>query len=247
MSAGNAGERLAADLEAGEADATVVVARRAFAIGSPPGPRPEAAPESGLQAQAAPESGPQVHAEVEVDETVVVSRAADETIIVQRTGPAPSIPVDADETVVVARRAAVSGGEREGDGEVADETLAVDRTVVRGTPLPADPRDGVMNAPTRRGRRVAQAPVSDEVLSTAEVGRGPGLLEHYAARPIEVEAPPPRAFADGARATRDPAQTLPSIARRSRRSALVVLAAFASSCVIAAVGLIVVVVLALAG
>ncbi|KQM82145.1 hypothetical protein [Agromyces sp. Leaf222] len=245
MSAVNPRELLAADLEA---DETIVVARRPFTIGAPP-PGPGAEVEPAVEPAAVSEGD-------EFDETIVVSRVpsgaapadphldADETIVVQRTGPAPAAAAaaDADETIVVQRT-----GPAPAAPDAADQTVVVERTVVRATPLPTDAPDGVMNAPTRRGRRVAPAPVSEDVLSTAEVGRGPGLLEHYAARPIEVAAPPLRTFAGGADPTRDPAQALPSVARRSRRSALVVLAAFGSSCVLAVIGLAVVVVLAFAG
>lgn len=184
--------------------------------------------------------------ELEADETVIVARRALPT----ESGDAAAADAagvadpDSDETVVVARRAPAA--DAAADAEV-DQTVVVERTAVRATPLPTDAPDAVMHAPTRRSRRPAPAPVSDEVLRTATHGAGPGLLEHYDARPEIATAPAPRpAIAAGAAPTRDPAQALPSVARRSRRSAVAVLAAFATSCVLAAAGLVVVAVLALA-
>ncbi|GAA1956465.1 hypothetical protein [Agromyces allii] len=239
MTAANPGEVLDAGLEA---DETIVVDRRARITEPPVGDAPEPGRE--------PVDGA-------FDETIVVSRVPAPVPPVP-AGPAAVTPFDLDETIVVERTGTgpvATGPAVDGPagtvpavaGQAAvDDTIVLERTVVRATPLPTDEPDAVMHAPTRRGRRVTPAPVSDDVLSTAEVGAGPGLLEHYAARPIEPAAPrlAPLSYAGGPEPTRDPAQALPSVARSSRRSARVVLAVFAGSCAIAVVGLVVVVVLA---
>ncbi|ANJ25520.1 hypothetical protein [Agromyces aureus] len=260
MTAANPGEVLDTDLEA---DETVVVDRRA-SVGTPPvapaeldetivvsrGPAPIPPPPVGP----APSD---VSSNPELDETIVVDRTTAPTV------PAAVVPVGIDETIVVDRTATGTGPattapattgpaatDLAGIGPAApDDTIVVERTVVRATPLPTDGPDAIMHAPMRRSRRVTPAPVSDDVLRTAEVGTGPGLLEHYAARPLEPTAPrlAAPAYTGGVEPTRDPAQPLPSVARSSRRSAIVVLAAFAGSCVVAVGGLAAVAVLAFVG
>lgn len=200
---------------------------------------------------------------VDLDETVVVgrrpggepeSRLVDETVVVDRRhraeaeraepGGDAGVGVDAevDDTIVVAPGGRASRAD-------AGDTVVVERTVVRPIVLPVGAPDEVMHEPARRERRPGTAPVPVEVLDSAAVGAGPGLLEHYAVRggPVAPPAPPMPFSAGGAAPTRDPATALPSVARRSRRSALLVIVAFAGSCVIAAAGLVVVAVLALAG
>ncbi|MGI9824691.1 hypothetical protein [Agromyces sp. Marseille-Q5079] len=178
--------------------------------------------------------------------TVVVDRGrdadadagtdVDATVVVDRAG-SRSEPSDVDATIVVARL------------EDADDDEAT-RVVAREASAPAltHAAEQIMKAPTRRDRRrPAPAPVSDDVLRTAEPGIGPGLADHYAAREVAVARPAPQpVLPAGPPPTRDTAAGLPSVARRSRRSAAVVLAAFVTACSVTVVGLAVVVVAAVA-
>ncbi|SFR68219.1 hypothetical protein SAMN05428970_0368 [Agromyces sp. CF514] len=198
---------------------------------------------------------------VDLDETVVVgrrpgaepdSRLVDETVVVDRRpraeaeraepGADAGVGGEVDDTIVVAP------GGRAARADAGD-TVVVERTVVRPIALPVGAPDEVMHEPARRERRPGAAPVPVEVLDSAAVGAGPGLLEHYAVRggPVARPVPPMPFSAGGAAPTRDPAAALPSVARRSRRSALLVIIAFAGSCAVAAAGLVVVAVLAFAG
>lgn len=164
------------------------------------------------------------------DATVIVDRDSDATIVVdrgreQRSTGRGGDAADGDATVVVVR---------------SDDDEAT-RVVSRGesAPLLMPAAEQVMKAPTRRDRRrPSRAPVSDDVLRTAEPGIGPGLADHYAAREIAVAEPAPQpVLSAGPPPTREATRTLPSVARRSRRSALVVVAAFAAACAVAVAGL----------
>ncbi|MGW9630023.1 hypothetical protein ACWGST_04925 [Agromyces sp. NPDC055520] len=205
-------------------------------------------------------------AELHDEATVVVVRpagsaAASRDVTVDDV-PVDGVPAD-DATVVVAERTTV----REGSGvpvENSDRAAAdddADATVVVGRGPAADAeatravqRGGrrgqgetrvthrsapVMNTPRRRDRRrPAPAPVSDEVLRSAEVGAGPGLLDRYEVRELaasRVSEPP--ALDPGPAPTRDLAASLPSVERRSRRGAIVSIAAVGAACLIAVAGL----------
>ncbi|MFF2388768.1 hypothetical protein [Agromyces sp. NPDC058104] len=160
--------------------------------------------------------------------TVVVSRVDDETVVVERTVVRGDAGTEAEATVVVPRTSA------------SDEaTVVVDRgdssrrrLTHRGAP--------VMHAPTRRDRRrPAPAPVSEEVLRTAEPGAGPGVLDRYEARAPEASPPPrPPRFAAGPPPTRDTTATLPSVVRRTRRTAVASIAVFAGACLLSVGGLV---------
>ncbi|GAA1839911.1 hypothetical protein [Agromyces salentinus] len=185
--------------------------------------------------------------------TVVVDRGADAdadaTVVVDRTGRTAGAsdgrpdgqPTDdaVDEaTVVVARSDAPA------ETDDAEATRVVVRAERAERAEPAEPAlthaaEQIMKAPTRRDRRrPAPAPVSDDVLRTAEPGIGPGLAGHYAAREVEVPTPSPQPVVPaGPPPTRDATTALPSVARRSRRSAVVVIAAFAAACAVAVAGL----------
>ncbi|UOQ90827.1 hypothetical protein MUN74_07980 [Agromyces endophyticus] len=193
--------------------------------------------------------GPGAGAELDpnVDATVVVRRDDDATIV-------SSAVADPDATIVV-ERGQSQAAPRSGVVDLADPD-ADDATVVVARPAADDDATrvvergeqadrrfthggAVMNAPRRRDRRrPAPAPVSDEVLRTAEPAAGPGPLARYEVRELEASAPaaPPR-FADGPAPTRASADALPSVARRSRRSAAASIAAFAAACVVAVAGL----------
>lgn len=152
-------------------------------------------------------------------------RPEEATVVVDRTGGA-----EVDETRVVDRGASAERAER----GTAAEPLAHP-----AEPL-ATPAEPVLNAPNRRRRRrePAPAPVADEVLRTAEHGPGVGVLDRYPARTGEPLRMPIPELGEGPGPTRDPAAPLPSVARRSRRSAVVSLAAVAVAGVLGLAGLI---------
>lgn len=182
------------------------------------------------------------HEELHDEATVVVRRLDDETVVVDRTGPgeaggelhggthvdAPgNADADADEATVVVARAP----------EPDESTVVVDRS--GSEPALVHQAAPVMHAPTRRGRRrPAPAPVSEEVLRTAEPGAGVGVLDRYEVREPEasVLAVPPR-FEPGPPPSRDTSLALPSVARRTRRAALVSIAVFAVACLVSLAGL----------
>ncbi|GAA2449924.1 hypothetical protein [Agromyces soli] len=187
--------------------------------------------EERARSEATPLGGVDAHDEVE-DATVIVERTA-ERLAGASLEPEPDWdPADADTadrpeeaTVVV---------DRTGGGEV-DETRVVDRgasaeraeaaeraepgTAAEAVVTPAEP---VLKTPDRRRRRrePAPAPVSDEVLRTAEQGPGVGVLDRYPARTGEPLRMPIPELGEGPGPTRDAAAPLPSVARRSRRSAV---------------------------
>lgn len=179
------------------------------------------------------------YADLHDEATVVVSRVDDATVVVERTVVRGEVEAElagaADATVVVPRTSAPD-----------EATVVVDRgdsSKARLTHQGAP----VMHAPTRRDRRrPAPAPVSEEVLRTAEPGAGPGVLDRYEARAPEASPPPrPPRFAAGPPATRDTTTTLPSVARRSRRSAITSIALVAGACLLSVGGLVALAVTAL--
>ncbi|WP_022889620.1 hypothetical protein [Agromyces italicus] len=173
------------------------------------------------------------YADLHDEATVVVSRTDDETVVVDRT--VVRADAAADATVVVPR----SSGPDEA-------TVVVDRADA-SKPRLTHQGASVMRAPTRRDRRrPAPAPVSEEVLRTAEPGAGPGVLDRYEARAPEASPlPSPPRFAAGPPPTRDTTEALPSVARRSRRTAIVSIGVFAGACLISVGGLVALVVTAL--
>lgn len=185
------------------------------------------------------------------DATVIVERTAERLAGASPLADADWDPADADtadrpeEATVVVDRA---GGAEVDETRVVDRGASADRAE-RGTaaePLahPAEPLETpagpVLNAPNRRRRRrePAPAPVADEVLRTAEHGPGVGVLDRYPARTGEPLRMPIPELGEGPGPTRDPAAPLPSVARRSRRSAVVSLAAVAVAGVLGLAGLI---------
>ncbi|MCD5345240.1 hypothetical protein [Agromyces sp. S2-1-8] len=167
------------------------------------------------------------------DATVVIRAAGDPdaTIVVERGHPDAAAPgadaADAaDDATVVVRPADSDDATR-----VVERGDQVKQRLTHGEP--------VMNTPRRRDRRrPAPAPVAEDVLRTAEPGAGPGPLERYEVREIEASAPPaPPRFADGPPATRATDRPLPSVRRRTRRSAAAAIAVFAGACLVAVGGL----------
>lgn len=164
-------------------------------------------------------------ADLHDEATVVVSRDDEQTVVVDRT-----VVRDAgDDATVVVQRAPSPD----------EATVVVDRGDSAATRLTHQGAP-VMHPPRRRDRRrPAPAPVSEEVLRTAEPGAGPGVIDHYPARAPEAPSlPHPPRFAPGPPATRDTTTVLPSVARRSRRGAIVVIAAFAGACLVSVGGLV---------
>ncbi|GAA1518617.1 hypothetical protein BJ978_000869 [Agromyces terreus] len=202
-------------------------------------------------------------ADADADETVLVERDTDATVVVERTpreaqGHGPDADADAengdgddadaDATVVVARDSAPVDDTEPDTEPDTDATRVVVREQSAKPPL-THPAEQIMKTPTRRDRRrPAPAPVSEDVLRTAEPGIGPGLAGHYPARDLPVAAPAPLPeLTAGPPPTRDPSTALPSVARRSRRSAVVSIAAFATACAITVAGIGAVVVAAVTG
>jgi len=133
-------------------------------------------------------------------------RPEEATVVVDRTGGG-----EFDETRVVDRGASAERAER---AERAEPGTAAEAVVT-----PAEP---VLKTPDRRRRRrePVPAPVSDEVLRTAEHGPGVGVLDRYPARTGEPLRMPIPDLGEGPGPTRDASAPLPSVARRSRRSAV---------------------------
>ncbi len=177
-----------------------------------------------------------------VDEaTVVVERTGERTghpvdeatVVVERTGERTGHPVDA-ETVVV-ERTGERGGAPTQPSDAADEATAIRQSA--SGPAMAHPAASVMNAPTRRSRRsLKPAPVSDDVLQTAEHGPGAGVLDAYPSRPAEPLRMPIPDLGAGPAPTRDVHHELPSVAKRSRRTAIIGLAAIGGAVVVGLAG-----------
>jgi hypothetical protein len=186
------------------------------------------------------EPGAVGNADDAVDATVVVERTRVRRSEPHAGGASAAAPDDVDEaTIVVARAGDVEADTEPDDTEPDDEAT---RVVVRGEsakPPMTHPAEQIMKAPTRRDRRrPAPAPVSEDVLRTAEHGIGPGLADQYTARELPIATPAPQPVLEaGPPPTRDAEAALPSVARRSRRSAVVAIAAFATACAVTVVGL----------
>jgi hypothetical protein len=149
---------------------------------------------------------------------------AEETVLVDREAEAETVIVDrADRTVVVDRDAPLGGA-------VSDGTGAVTRT--RGRPAEAP-----MVPSGRRRRGIAMPPVAPGFGRGAIDAVGPGAVATYEPRAIP-DAPESPAPLPGMEATRVPAPSMPSVARRTRRGGMVTLAVFAASCVVSVGGLI---------
>lgn len=156
------------------------------------------------------------------------------TVVVERTGERRGHPIDA-ETVVVERTGEPSGHASTHPVEPGDEATVVRQSSSR--PAKAHPAASVMHAPTRRSRRSPKpAPVPDEVLRTAEHGPGAGVLDAYPSRPAEPLRMPIPDLGEGPAPTRDTGRELPSVAKRSRRTAVIGLAAVGAAAVVGLVG-----------
>jgi hypothetical protein len=185
------------------------------------------------------ESAAGAEATYPIDEATVVVERTGERGPFAGQGAAPAggaesaYPID-EATVVVERT-----GERSGPGPATDADA---ETVVRQSssrPAKTHPGASVMHAPTRRSRRTpAPAPVSDDVLRTAEHGPGAGVLDAYPSRPAEPLRIPIPDLGEGPAPTRDVQHALPSVSRRSRRTAVIGLAAVGAAAVVGLAGFI---------
>lgn len=173
------------------------------------------------------------------DATVVVDRGDDATVVVSRHVASVDEEGSDDATVVVSRAADAAAEADVADADVP--TVVVDRSASK--PPLAHEAAAVMRAPTRRDRRrPAPAPVSEAVLRTVEPGAGPGVLDRYEAREPEASRlPEPPRFEPGAPSTRDTTVALPSVERRTRRTAIVSMAVFAGTCLLSLGGLVAIV------
>lgn len=244
---------------ADEVEATVVVTRRALRGIRNGGDDRAAELDAGEEFDAG-EDFVEVEATVVVDRTGQTPHVGDDeveaTVVVDRSGAAPH--PELDEATVVVERTGERGGAAAGsdpgsdagesDAAAATDLAATDlaatdlaATVDRSASKPsmAHPAASVMHAPTRRSRRTpSRAPVSDAVLNTAEQGPGVGVLERYPSRPAEPLRIPVPDLGEGPAPTRDPERTLPSVARRTRRSALIGLGAVVLAAVLGAAGIV---------
>ncbi|WP_010202230.1 hypothetical protein [Salinibacterium sp. PAMC 21357] len=169
----------------------------------------------------------------EVDEaTVVVARHRDEadesTVVVNRHAPDP------EATVVVAAKPRLTESEADivaDDDDGADDDPEATRAVDRGN------QRALKKAPPRRRGTLRPAPVSVEMLDRAVPAAGPGAIATYASR--EILSPPLAGNIDtGAAIARENPAALPSVARRSARTALITFGSVAASIVVAVGGLI---------
>jgi hypothetical protein len=199
--------------------------------------------ERGRSEVAPPSAAAAAYDEVE-DATVIVERTAERPAGASLAPDPDWDPAEAD-TADRPEEATVIVDRTGGAGEV-DETRVVDRGASAeradraAEPEPvASPAEPVMHAPARRRRREpAPAPVPDEVLRTAEQGPGVGVLDRYPARTGEPLRMPIPELGEGPGPTRDAAAPLPSVARRSRRSAVGALVAVGVAGVLGVAGLI---------
>lgn len=154
-----------------------------------------------------------------VEETPAVDPEA-ETVVVDREAEAETIVVDrVDRTVVVDR------------GPAPDGTVAVTRERAKA------PAAGPAIPTGRRRRGMTMPPVAPGFGRGAVDAVGPGAVATY--EPREIPGPPVDPLVlPGVEATRAPAPAMPSVARRDRRTGMIVLGVFAASCLVSVAGLI---------
>ncbi|MGN6274116.1 MAG: hypothetical protein ACTHMQ_13615 [Protaetiibacter sp.] len=193
---------------------------------------------------------------VDVEDTVVVDRAAasEDTVAVDRSS-------TGEDTIVVDRRPRLLGIDDDDDDdtdrsasrppldadddtdrtvarprdESDDETISVDRSApsIKLPPVPS-----LRRARVQRRRGIAPPPVPVGFAPPARNAVGPGAVEHYAPRGLVPPPPAPKVLPPGdAVPARGIDRSLPSVARRSRRTGAVALAAFIGACLLSATGL----------
>ena len=171
--------------------------------------------------------------EDEAEETLLVDREAEaETIVVDRESAEITVTADreaAEETLVVDREESTVVVDR---GERADATVAVTRERAAKPPT-----GGALPTSGRRRRGMTMPPVVSGFGRGAVDAVGPGAVSTYEPRPLP--GPPPASLdLGGVAATRVDAPGMPSVERRSRRTGMIALGAFALACVVSVVGLI---------
>lgn len=187
-----------------------------------------------------------VRGDATVDEgTVVIDRGAvdadavDEgTLVIDRRG-GTVVGSDVDDGTVVIDR-----------GPVDDGTVVIERA--GGAPVgaaavrePAPAAATRMQGAGRRARALRPAPVDLGSVRRSERASGPGVVSAYAPRARGTAPVSPPAILRAAESTRVPDPALPSLAKRSRRSAIAALTAFGLVCAAAVAGAATIVVLAI--
>lgn len=159
----------------------------------------------------------------EAEETILVERqtgGADETIVVEREIDAETIVVDrVDSTVVVDR------------GSASEGTIAITRD--RGKAAPSLPAGG-----RRRRRGMSPPPVEPGFSRGAIAAPGANAVLEHPRRDTPELRPEPAAPESWNAATRADAPAMPSVVRRTRRTALVALAIFVASIAVSIAGLV---------
>jgi hypothetical protein len=178
------------------------------------------------------------------EDTVVVDRsdADEETIVVDRpprllgvddddddddtdrSASRPPLDVDDDTDRTVARPR----------DEADDDTVAVDRSA---PPVKLPPVPSLRRARVQRRRGIAPPPVPVGFAPPARAAVGPGAIEHYAPRELAPPPAPTSIAPENAAPARVIDRSLPSVARRSRRTGAVALAAFVAACIVSITGL----------
>jgi hypothetical protein len=183
----------------------------------------------------------------ELDRTVVVDRAAgagadelDRTVVVDRG--AGGDEDELDRTIVVEAGGTIEfRDEADADAEPDDERAArpVDGGDATSAPVATDSRR-IPDAPPalrRARRRAVTLPPSGMLSDRAVAAPGPGAIATYGIRPIpEAARRTPAEAADAAAARAD---AVPSVARRSRATALATAAAIAGALVVSVAGFVV--------
>ena len=178
------------------------------------------------------------------DETLVVDRSAagEDTIVVDRRPRLLGIDDDDDDDTDRSASRPSSDVDDDTDRTVArprdesdDETISVDRSApsIKLPPVPS-----LRRARVQRRRGIAPPPVPVGFAPPARPAVGPGAVEHYAPRELVLPPPAPRNPPPGdAMPAREIDRSLPSVARRSRRTAAVALVAFVGACLLSVTGL----------
>ena len=158
----------------------------------------------------------------EAEETILVERRTDdaeETLVVEREIDAETLVVDRlDHTVVVDR------------GPAPEGTIAITRD--RGTSASS------IRAGGRRRRGMSPPPVEPGFSRGAIAAPGANAVLEHPRRDTPALRPEPAAPESWNAATRADAPAMPSVARRTRRTALIALAVFVVSVAVSITGLV---------
>ena len=191
----------------------------------------------------------------DAERTILVDRAPrpdddERTILVERGPRLLGLDDDDDDTGRTERPHDEFDIDTDSDRTVArpradaddDETITVDR----GSPtVSLPPVPSLRPARVQRRRGIAPPPIPVGFAPAARPAVGPGAVDHY--RPRELRPAPAVApvSAGGAASARAFDPTLPSVVRRSRRTAAVAVTAFVGTCAVSVTGLTLIVLWAL--